>query len=184
MAAVALYDLRSTTGAVRKIRAVTNQRQPVHSICHTAEDELFCATMGGVWAWGGGTKGAGASGQGEGREEALAEQLQIQVIREALSEKTASLVCVFSWERNTLLKLRSLSHGRALTHFGVVRPNLSFCTGWGLLLPLSIPRRGQRARPPPTPFSCFYPGRVSKACRLQPRATVATATKRDQVRKS
>lgn len=57
-AAVLLFDLRSTAGAVRKLRAAARQRQPVHSICHTANDELVCATMGGVWAWGGGTNGS------------------------------------------------------------------------------------------------------------------------------
>ena len=80
--AVALYDLRSTAGAVRKLRAAANQQQPVHSVCHTAEDELLCATMGGVWAWGGGTKGGDPAPSESGdREEPVAEQLQIQVKR-------------------------------------------------------------------------------------------------------
>lgn len=74
MSAIQLFDLRSTAGAVRKLRAAARQRQPIHSICHTADDLLLCATMGGVWAWGGGTKGAGG---GSGEEQA--ERLQIQV---------------------------------------------------------------------------------------------------------
>lgn len=77
-AAVLLYDLRSTAGAVGKFRAAAQQRQAVHSICHTTEDEIICATMGGVWAWGGGTKGGGSGGG----DESAAEQLQIQVKRE------------------------------------------------------------------------------------------------------
>lgn len=78
-AAVFVFDLRSTTGAVQKLRAVASHRQPVHSICHTADDQLFCATMGGVWSWGGGTKG-GDSAMTEGREEGpRAEKLPIQV---------------------------------------------------------------------------------------------------------
>lgn len=76
VSAVQLFDLRSTAGAVRKLRAAARQRQPIHSICHTADDLLLCATMGGVWAWGGGTKGAGG-GSGSGEEQA--ERLQIQV---------------------------------------------------------------------------------------------------------
>ncbi|CAM9625482.1 unnamed protein product [Scytosiphon promiscuus] len=76
-AAVQLFDLRSTAGAVRKLRAAARQRQPVHSICHTADDMLLCATMGGVWAWGGGT--AGGEGDRENEEEQTASQLQIQI---------------------------------------------------------------------------------------------------------
>ncbi|CAM9676450.1 unnamed protein product [Ectocarpus sp. 12 AP-2014] len=75
--AVQLFDLRSTAGAVRKVRAAASQRQPIHSICHTADDLLFCATMGGVWAWGGGTKEGGGS-EAWDREEQAAEKLQIQ----------------------------------------------------------------------------------------------------------
>lgn len=81
-AAVQLFDLRSTAGAVGKLRAAASQRQPVHSICHTANDLLFCATMGGVWAWSGGTKGdVGVGERQEGRcgKENMAERLQIQV---------------------------------------------------------------------------------------------------------
>eukprot|EP00752_Nemacystus_decipiens_P012701 g11253.t1 len=79
VSAVQLFDLRSTSGAVLKLRAAARQRQPIHSICHTAHDLLLCATMGGVWAWGGGTKvtGAGAGG-GSGGGEEQAERLQIQ----------------------------------------------------------------------------------------------------------
>lgn len=77
-AAVMLYDLRSTSGAVRKLRAAARQQQAIHSVCHTAEDELLCATMGGVWAWGGGTKSGDPGGTGA-QEEAVAERLQIQV---------------------------------------------------------------------------------------------------------
>lgn len=84
-AAVQLFDLRSTAGAVGKLRAAASQRQPVHSICHTSDDLLFCATMGGVWAWGGGTKGGVGVGERpeSGREKqntVVAERLQIQVI--------------------------------------------------------------------------------------------------------
>lgn len=77
-AAVMLYDLRSTSGAVRKLRAAARQQQAIHSVCHTAEDELLCATMGGVWAWGGGTNG-GDPGETGAHEDAVAERLQIQV---------------------------------------------------------------------------------------------------------
>lgn len=85
-AAVLLFDLRSTAGAVRKLRAAARQRQPVHSICHTPGDHLVCATMGGVWAWWGGTKGGGGNsdeGQGgrlgaDASSTIPAEQLQIQ----------------------------------------------------------------------------------------------------------
>lgn len=82
--AVQLFDLRSTAGAVRKLRAAASQRQPIHSICHTADDLLFCATMGGVWAWGGGTKEGGESEAWDGEEQA-AEKLQIQVDMERFS---------------------------------------------------------------------------------------------------
>lgn len=75
VSAVQLFDLRSTAGAVRKLRAAAGQRQPIHSICHTADDLLLCATMGGVWGWGHGTK----SGSGSGSGEEQAERLQIQV---------------------------------------------------------------------------------------------------------
>lgn len=84
-AAVLLFDLRSTAGAVRKIRAAAGQRQPIHSICHLPGDQLVCATMGGVWAWRGGTKsvgGAGGAGSvklGVEDAEEQAERLQIQV---------------------------------------------------------------------------------------------------------
>lgn len=87
-AAVQLFDLRSTAGAVGRLRAAASQRQPVHSICHTATDLLLCATMGGVWGWGGGTKGGdvigGGGGGGESQEgrrgdQNVAERLQIQV---------------------------------------------------------------------------------------------------------
>lgn len=80
-AAVLLFDLRSTRGAIRKLRAAASQRQPVHSICHTEDDHLLCATMGGVWAWGAGTNTEGGStGVKNGDEEGqTAERLQIQV---------------------------------------------------------------------------------------------------------
>lgn len=91
-AAVLLFDLRSTKGAVRKLRAAAKQRQPVHGICHTKDDRLVCATMGGVWGWEGGTTGgeaavdtAGGSGGGgdvEQQQEQMASQLQIQVNQE------------------------------------------------------------------------------------------------------
>lgn len=84
--AVQLFDLRSTAGAVSKLPAAARQRQPIHSICHTADDALLCATMGGVWAWGGGTK-TGGSGRGEEQ----AERLQIQV------PKTSGLICLEYW---------------------------------------------------------------------------------------
>ena len=74
VSAVQLFDLRSTSGAVRKLRAAAKQRQPIHSICHTADDLLLSATVGGVWSWGGGTKG----GEGGGGED-QAERLQTQV---------------------------------------------------------------------------------------------------------
>lgn len=86
-AAVQLFDLRSTAGAVRNLRAAGGQHQPVHSICHTPADELVCATVCGVWGWAGGTKSDGrgwASGTylgSTGDEGAPAEQLQIQVRR-------------------------------------------------------------------------------------------------------
>lgn len=84
VSAVQLFDLRSTSGAVLKLRAAARQRQPIHSICHTADDLLLCATMGGVWAWGGGTKGAGGGG-GSGSGEEQAERLQTQVWDACLS---------------------------------------------------------------------------------------------------
>ena len=86
-AAVLLFDLRSTSGAVRKLRAAASQRQPVHGICHTENDRLLCATMGGVWGWEGGTTGGetgvetaviGCGGL-EQKQEQTATQLQIQV---------------------------------------------------------------------------------------------------------
>lgn len=88
-AAVLLFDLRSTSGAVRKLRAAARQRQPVHTICHTGSDRLLCATMGGVWGWEGGTTGGevgvgtvgggGGGGGVEQQQEQTATQLQIQV---------------------------------------------------------------------------------------------------------
>lgn len=82
ISALQLFDLRSTAGAVLKLRAAARQRQPIHSICHTADDLLLSATMGGVWAWEGGTKGAGGE---DGSEEEQAERLQIQVPKRFLS---------------------------------------------------------------------------------------------------
>lgn len=84
-----LYDLRSTSGAVRKLRAAAQQQQAIHSVCHTAQDELLCATMGGVWAWGGGTKGGDPGGTGA-KEEPVAERLQIQVGRQIYDSIAAS----------------------------------------------------------------------------------------------
>lgn len=126
-AAVLLFDLRSTSGAVRKLRAAARQRQPVHGICHTENDRLLCATMGGVWGWEGGTTGGevgvetivvGCDGGLEQKQEQTATQLQIQV---SSSKNRRLRKCRFRRIKTVMKRMRTTL---LCFHFFIFPPSL------------------------------------------------------------